>query len=380
MRRRSSRDVKVWWFILLVLFWYDNNGVSTRNIGMIVNGQRFKFNFNGGGFHYRSSRGGGYQQQQQQRYQRAQQFQKKNYYSILGLTSSASEQDVRKAFKTLARKYHPDRNDAPEAKNKFVEINEAHSVLSDKALRREYDAERRIHTQSNHRHQNHQYHGHQQWHYRKPRRRESTNHPFMHSFAYFFINILIWTSLLIFAWSLLGYQDGDDENSEEEEQVDKSPASSLKSRLAKLKFRATDIVEPPKPYVVIVCIRRSGKDIMSNIQNEMTVEVVSRAFRTDPVIIRVLSCNIEDAESRNTYDAFLGRFLPECHQDNMLQRAKKTTVGSPYEVELDGIVVVYPKRKTVAAFALTEGDNLVTSLESFIGRLLEGQIKMYSYV
>lgn len=66
-------------------------------------------------------------------------MERKDYYKILGVSNSASLDEIRKAFKSLALKYHPDRNKDPEAENKFKEINEAYSVLSDPNKRRRYD-------------------------------------------------------------------------------------------------------------------------------------------------------------------------------------------------------------------------------------------------
>lgn len=64
-----------------------------------------------------------------------------NYYNVLGIRSNASEQEIKRAFKKLALKYHPDRNkDKPEwAKKKFTEVAEAYEVLNDKELRQIYD-------------------------------------------------------------------------------------------------------------------------------------------------------------------------------------------------------------------------------------------------
>jgi molecular chaperone DnaJ len=61
----------------------------------------------------------------------------KDYYEILGVTKSASEDDIKKAFRKLAQKYHPDKKEGDEAK--FKEVSEAYAVLSDKKKRAEYD-------------------------------------------------------------------------------------------------------------------------------------------------------------------------------------------------------------------------------------------------
>jgi len=64
----------------------------------------------------------------------------KNYYEILGVKKDASEADIKKAYRKLARKYHPDVNQGKsEAEAKFKEISEAYAVLSDKDKREQYD-------------------------------------------------------------------------------------------------------------------------------------------------------------------------------------------------------------------------------------------------
>ncbi|WP_293672680.1 J domain-containing protein [uncultured Parabacteroides sp.] len=63
-----------------------------------------------------------------------------DYYKILGVDKSASPEDVKKAYKKLARKFHPDLNpNDPDAHRKFQEINEANEVLSDPEKRKKYD-------------------------------------------------------------------------------------------------------------------------------------------------------------------------------------------------------------------------------------------------
>ena len=64
----------------------------------------------------------------------------KDYYDVLGVPRNASDAEIKKAFRTLARKYHPDvAKDKTTAEEKFKEINEANEVLSDPEKRRKYD-------------------------------------------------------------------------------------------------------------------------------------------------------------------------------------------------------------------------------------------------
>lgn len=66
----------------------------------------------------------------------------KDYYSALGLRSSASLADIKKAFRQQASLHHPDRNTSPEAPARYRAVQEAYNVLSDAALRKDYDDNR----------------------------------------------------------------------------------------------------------------------------------------------------------------------------------------------------------------------------------------------
>ncbi|XP_023173128.1 dnaJ homolog subfamily B member 5 [Drosophila hydei] len=63
----------------------------------------------------------------------------KNYYEILGINRTASDEEIKKGYKRMALKYHPDKNDHPEAANRFKEVAAAFEILSNKEKRELYD-------------------------------------------------------------------------------------------------------------------------------------------------------------------------------------------------------------------------------------------------
>lgn len=68
----------------------------------------------------------------------------KDYYNVLGVPDGAAPEDIKKAYRKLAKKYHPDANpNDPQAADRFKEVGEAYSVLSDDGKRKQYDAMRR---------------------------------------------------------------------------------------------------------------------------------------------------------------------------------------------------------------------------------------------
>ena len=64
---------------------------------------------------------------------------KRDYYEVLGVDRSASQDEIKKAFRKLAFQYHPDRNKEPDAEEKFKEISEAYAILSDPEKKGQYD-------------------------------------------------------------------------------------------------------------------------------------------------------------------------------------------------------------------------------------------------
>lgn len=68
----------------------------------------------------------------------------KDFYKVLGVSKDADEDTITKAYRKLARKYHPDLNKTKEAEEKFKDVSEAYDVLKDKQTRARYDAIRQF--------------------------------------------------------------------------------------------------------------------------------------------------------------------------------------------------------------------------------------------
>lgn len=66
-------------------------------------------------------------------------MEKRDYYEVLGVSKTATDKEIKSAFRKLAKQYHPDINKAPDAADKFKEAQEAYAVLSDESKRRQYD-------------------------------------------------------------------------------------------------------------------------------------------------------------------------------------------------------------------------------------------------
>lgn len=64
-----------------------------------------------------------------------------NYYKTLGVDKTASEDEIKRSYRALAREYHPDRNNDPQAEERIKEINAAYTVLSNKNKKSKYDLE-----------------------------------------------------------------------------------------------------------------------------------------------------------------------------------------------------------------------------------------------
>jgi DnaJ-class molecular chaperone len=67
---------------------------------------------------------------------------KEDLYKVLGINENASHDEIKKAYRGLSLKFHPDRNPSPEATEKFKQINQAYEILGDEQKRKQYEMER----------------------------------------------------------------------------------------------------------------------------------------------------------------------------------------------------------------------------------------------
>src|SRR5881628_416775 len=71
--------------------------------------------------------------------------QNKDFYAVLGVSASATQDEIKKAYRKLAARYHPDKNpNDPKAADRFKEISEAYQVLGDAEKRKQYDQMRQL--------------------------------------------------------------------------------------------------------------------------------------------------------------------------------------------------------------------------------------------
>ena len=137
-----------------------------------------------------------------------------DYYTVLGISSDASADEIKKRYRDLMIKYHPDRNPSKDAEEKSKRINEAYTVLSDPVKRAEYDRRQSVPWQYTQRRKNYGASGRRTYTYRtytyrtyrpppsgrNPRKKKHSNP--LRSILSFFLKVVL---VLIILWVLLNF-------------------------------------------------------------------------------------------------------------------------------------------------------------------------------
>jgi curved DNA-binding protein CbpA len=351
---------------------------------------------------------------------------------VLGISTKASTEEVRSAYKRLAFQLHPDRNKAEDAQERFSAINEAHEVLSDNAKRRQYDLTRggggggggggwqQEHRQWQEQRRHFEFQFQQQQFHRAQRVSEGEVAR----------QLLIQLSVIaLFGWmtyTLIAPMFFEQEGEEEEEARQPaspngtaasgtSPAAGLreaagtgggaasgpgataprKTRSAPWRTRLVeadedelqpvDLVRPDKPFVVVLVVRLAGGGARSGAgaaETRDTLAILKQAFRTDPCMFRVLACDDSDPVARVGYLEWLellGRTTPEDEARDALAALRKSVEedsgAPPRQVVLELVALLRP-RKGEAAVLLPGGRALLPAVTAVVNRLLNGQLEL----
>jgi len=245
----------------------------------VVDGVRFTFNYNGGRkFQYNYQRGGGGRYYHRQRshsdYRQQSLGNGKDLFKVLGLHEGASTQEVRKAYKKLARQYHPDRNKDESAAEKFVEVQEAHEILSDEKKRREYMLTRppnaRNQRYQRQRQDEQRSRFEQQFERRKPKRHAPS---FLEQALEHLPSFLI-GGLILYNLGFFGWNEAEEEN-----------ANDLRFQSLQYLLKEIDITRPRKPVLVVI----------SGVSNFPLILRLENAFQRDPIFFRLIDHRNEAA-------------------------------------------------------------------------------------
>jgi len=204
----------------------------------------------------------------------------KDHYKTLGVKPSASSTEIRKAYKKLAKQFHPDRSKVKNAQERFIAINEAHQVLSDPTERRVYDQQTRSSNRARSQPDRKTYH--QPFHFEKRFQKNTwsrSSNSFLDSLV---VQAFMLFSIALFTWLFLGPLFA-------EEEVNETEGKKLLIPVV----HNEELERPLKPVVVLLFLRPVQYKSNCTFCHEDFLEFIS-SHCTDPVFFRTIPCFKEE--------------------------------------------------------------------------------------
>ncbi|GBG31241.1 DnaJ family protein [Hondaea fermentalgiana] len=322
------------------------------------------------------------------------------HFKTLGLSPTASTDEVRSAYKKLAREYHPDRNKDPKAHDKFLRISEAHEVLMDPRQRREAEANENFGRGNNYRGNTQFHHFHQQQHraqqhwqrqqqryhqqFHQQQQWRASQPPLMLLLEDLLANLPVLVLVFVAAYLFLTQQfdpqpnrgGGGGGNGRNSSRGAQSRAGATQSKTSQWHLRRADLTYPNKPFVVVVITREPlVTESGSATRVSRWIATLNARHRNDKVYFRGISQQTMGKARLMQWEAFVEAKTPWSASSPTSSSSETRSASQEKNdaEEVSAVVVLRPSQKKMARLRAPVSPDNFALLTSFVERLLDGQ-------